>query len=137
MRSFRDYLKEEFKDKEYERRFYKGLEKVRIAAEILHYREKHNLTQAELARMVNTSQSAIARLEDPDYRGYSIKVLRKIAEALDLKLIVTFVEKMESRQQKKGGKVIHLPWVFPEESIDYDLSPFETIPSDGNESKVA
>lgn len=137
MKSFRDYLKEEFKDKDYEERFYRGLEKVRIAAEILYYREQHHLTQADLARMIKTSQSAIARLEDPDYEGYSIKVLRKIAAALNLKLVVTFDEKIESRKQKRLAKVIRLPWVFSEENIDYDVLPFVQTPLDKNKLKVA
>jgi len=93
MRKFKDFLLEEFEDKDFEKSFYKGLEKARIAIEIAYLREKRGITQFELAKMINTSQSAIARLENLNYKSYSINTLRKIAEALDLELVITFREK--------------------------------------------
>jgi len=94
MTNFKDFLKEQFKaDKELEKDFYKGLEKSRIAIEIAAFREKEGLTQAELARRVGTSQSAIARMENADYQNYSIRTLRKIAEVLDLELLVSLRDK--------------------------------------------
>ena len=107
MKAFRDYLKEQFKDKKVEEKFYERLEKERIAAELLYYREKFSLTQEELAKKVNTSQSAIARLEDSDYRGYSIKVLRKIADALGLELVVTFREKEKLEYEKAPAQIFY------------------------------
>lgn len=109
MKAFRDYLKEQFKDKKVEEKFYERLEKERIAAELLYYREKFSLTQEELAKKVNTSQSAIARLEDSDYRGYSIKVLRKIADALGLELVVTFREKEKVEYEKAPEQIFYAP----------------------------
>jgi len=109
MKAFRDYLKEQFKDTKVEEKFYERLEKERIAAELLYYREKFSLTQEELAKKVNTSQSAIARLEDSDYRGYSIKVLRKIADALGLELVVTFREKEKVQYEKAPEQISYAP----------------------------
>jgi len=93
MKKFSDFLKEEFKDKNFEDAFYNELEVERVAVEIAFYREKAGLTQQELADKIGTSQSAIARLEDSKYKGYSIKQLRKIADAFDLELVVTYREK--------------------------------------------
>ena len=94
MTNFKDFLKEQFKeDKDLEKDFYKGLEKSRIAIEIAAFREREGLTQAELARSVGTSQSAIARMENADYQNYSIRTLRKIAEMLDLELLVSLQDK--------------------------------------------
>jgi transcriptional regulator with XRE-family HTH domain len=90
---FREFLKEKLKDTDFEKRYYRDLEKTRIAVEIVYFREKKGLTQAELAKLVNTSQSAIARLENPDYKGYSIATLRKVADAVGLELVVSFREK--------------------------------------------
>ena len=115
MKAFRDYLREQFRDKRVEKKFYKRLEKERIAAELLYYREKFNLTQEELAKKVNTSQSAIARLEDSDYRGHSIKVLRKIADALGLELVVTFREKGSLEYEKERALDSNLGVEFMEE----------------------
>jgi transcriptional regulator with XRE-family HTH domain len=94
MTSFKEFLKEQFKrDNDFENDFYKGLEKCRIAIEIAAFREKEGITQVELARRVGTSQSAIARMENADYQNYSIRTLRKIAEVLDLELLVSLRDK--------------------------------------------
>jgi len=99
MTNFKDFLKEQFKeDKDLEKDFYKGLEKSRIAIEITAFREKEGLTQAELARRVGTSQSAIARMENADYQNYSIRTLRKIAGVLDLELLVSLRNKKLSAE---------------------------------------
>jgi len=55
-------------------------------------REKHGWTQAELARKVGTTKSGIARLENPNYRNYSLKILEKVAIALNARLIVGLEE---------------------------------------------
>lgn len=98
MKYFRDFLREEFKDKKFESQFYKDMEKARIALEINFYREKAGLSQAELAERINSSQSAVARLENPEYKGYSIRVLRKIAEVLDLELFVSLRDKVQETE---------------------------------------
>ena len=96
MTSFKDFLQDQFKDdKNLEKDFYKGLEKTRIAIEIAAAREKAGFTQTELARRVGTSQSAIARMENTDYQNYSIRTLRKIAEVLELELVVTLRDKKQ------------------------------------------
>lgn len=99
MRKLKDVLKEQFKDKKFKEDFYRGLEKTRIATEIAYYREKRGLTQAQLAKMLGTSQSTIARLEDPFYDNYSLNTLRKIAKVLDLELVIMLREKHETKQE--------------------------------------
>ena len=42
-------------------------------------REDAELTQAELARKVGTTQSVIARQEDAEYAGHSLNMLERIA----------------------------------------------------------
>ena len=46
------------------------------------------LTQKELAELIETTQSVISRLEDADYEGHSLTMLRRIAKALDKTLTV-------------------------------------------------
>jgi len=48
-------------------------------------------TQAQLAERVGTTQSVIARLEDADYEGYTLRMLDRIAAALGQRVEVTFV----------------------------------------------
>lgn len=57
-----------------------------VAAMIYRARTAAGLTQGQLARLVGTSQPAIARLEDADYDGHSLTMLRKIAGALNKRL---------------------------------------------------
>ncbi len=40
---------------------------------------------------MGTTQSVIARLESADYSGHSLKMLHRIARALDLRLELRFV----------------------------------------------
>lgn len=40
------------------------------------------LTQAQLAKRVGTTQSVISRLEDADYEGHSLAMLRRIGQAV-------------------------------------------------------
>ena len=108
MKRFRDFLKEELKDKEFEKAYYEGLERARIALEITYFREKKGLTQTELAKEIGTSQSTIARLEDPNYRSYSINTLRKIADALGLELVVSFREKGAEVYEKEPIKIFYV-----------------------------
>ena len=62
-----------------------------VARMIYEARSGAGLTQEQLAEMIGTRQSTIARLEDADYEGHSLRMLRRIAEALDQSLEVRFV----------------------------------------------
>lgn len=60
-----------------------------IARLVIRFRGKHGLTQQELARLVGTSHSAISRIESGQHRT-SVETLRRIAKALDARLVVGF-----------------------------------------------
>src|SRR5437868_7391122 len=62
-----------------------------IARKIYDLRTKAGLTQQELANRVGTSKSAICRLEDADYEGHSLSMLKRIAEALDKRVEIRFM----------------------------------------------
>lgn len=64
---------------------------VQVARMIYDARTSAGLTQKQLADVIGTQQSVIARLEDADYEGHSLSMLRRIADALDQKLEVRFV----------------------------------------------
>ena len=61
---------------------------AQVAQMIYELRTDAGLTQNELARMIGTTQSVISRLEDADYEGHSLSILRRIAKALDQELTV-------------------------------------------------
>ena len=62
-----------------------------IASLVYNARTAAGLTQARLAKLVGTSQPAIARLEDADYGGRSLAMLHRIAAALNKRLEVRLI----------------------------------------------
>jgi DNA-binding XRE family transcriptional regulator len=62
-----------------------------IARKIYDLRTKAGLSQRELAKKVGTTASTICRLEDADYDGHSLYMLKRIAEALDKRVEIRFV----------------------------------------------
>lgn len=62
-----------------------------VAEMILAARENAGLTQAQLAKLVGTTQSAISRLEDANYDGHSLGMLRRIATALNRRVEIRLV----------------------------------------------
>jgi DNA-binding XRE family transcriptional regulator len=83
------------------RRFYKGkpeklesLEETRENEEAL--RSRAGLTQAQLAKIVGTTASVICRLEDANYEGHSVSMLRRIAAALNSRVEIRFLPARKS-----------------------------------------
>ena len=68
-----------------------------IARKIYDLRTKAGLTQQELAARVGTTKSAISRMEDADYDGHSLSILKRIAEALDKRVQIRFVSARKPR----------------------------------------
>ena len=66
-------------------------ENLGIAEQVYNLRTQATLSQKELADLVGTTQSAISRLEDADYDGHSLTMLRRIAAALNQHVQVRFV----------------------------------------------
>ncbi|EKD91119.1 MAG: hypothetical protein ACD_30C00043G0005 [uncultured bacterium] len=76
-------------------RLQEGLDKAEqawdIAFQIYDLRKKAGLTQTQLAKLVHTKQSNIARIETADYTGYTLKTLEKVTKALKAKLEIKIV----------------------------------------------
>jgi ribosome-binding protein aMBF1 (putative translation factor) len=63
-------------------------EDMAIGAQIYAARTHAGLTQTQLARKVGTTQSVISDLEDAEYRGHTMTMLRRVADALGLEVEV-------------------------------------------------
>ena len=78
-----------------------GLEEARAGAQVARriyaLRTGAGLTQRELAAMVGTKHTAICRLEDDDYEGHSLSMLRRIAKALGKRVEIHFVPDPEAK----------------------------------------
>lgn len=64
-----------------------------VSLEIEQTLNNAGVSQAELARRIGSSRSAVNRLVNPFYWGHSSDMLRRVAEALDTELQVKFVAK--------------------------------------------
>ena len=62
-----------------------------IACKIYDLRTKAGLSQRELASRVGTAAANICRLENADYQGHSLSMLRRIAAALEMRVNVRFL----------------------------------------------
>ncbi len=62
-----------------------------VASQIYKLRTRAGLSQRQLAVKVGTTASVICRLEDPDYEGHSLSMLRRIAAALGRLVKIVFV----------------------------------------------
>ena len=62
-----------------------------VARKIYDLRTKAGLTQRQLAKLVGTTASVICLLEDADYEGHSLSMLRRIATAVNRRVEIRFV----------------------------------------------
>ena len=62
-----------------------------VARKIYALRKRAGLTQQQLAKLVGTTTSVICRLEDADYQGHSLAMLRRVANVLNKRVELRFV----------------------------------------------
>ncbi len=62
-----------------------------MARKIYELRTKAGLSQRQLGKLVGTTASVICRLEDANYGGHSLGMLRRIATALNRRREIRFV----------------------------------------------
>ena len=83
---WRELKRELMKDDEFVREYEELAPEYELARSIIRLRLRRGLTQGELAKRVNTTQSVISRLESGTARP-SLTTLQKLAEALDSRLV--------------------------------------------------
>ena len=88
---FKDYLKEELKNKEFKKAFNEEEVYASLAIQTAKIRQEKGITQEELAKRLHTTQQTVSRLEDIHNKSYSLKTLIRLARALDKGLKVDFI----------------------------------------------
>lgn len=83
-------LLRELRDKDYRDGFVEGHVRTGLAYQIRALREARDWSQEELGKRLGTSQSVVARLENPDYGKFSLTTLLKLASTFDVALDVRF-----------------------------------------------
>jgi transcriptional regulator with XRE-family HTH domain len=83
-----------------------------IAFQIRATMDKRGMTQAELAQESGMSQNNLSRLASPDYGKQTISSLKRIADALDVALVVRFVPFSQ-----------YIDWLSGTPHLDQGISP--------------
>jgi transcriptional regulator with XRE-family HTH domain len=120
------------------RRFYQGdpqralnLETAQlnfdIAQALYDLRMEAGLTQQQLAERVGTSHSNISRLEDADYTGHSMAMLRRIAQALGKRVVIGFVPNGPNEGEPADETAVDAPMVPTPEPAPMAHSPTDRV----------
>jgi len=83
-------LRSELRDPEYSEGYAESFLNSYIATQIKVIREQRKLTQADVAKEMGTTQTAISRIENVNYPAWNIKTLKKLARAFHVRLRVSF-----------------------------------------------
>ncbi len=79
-----------------------------VATQIKVLREQNEWTQADLAKEIGTTQTAISRIENVNYSAWNISTLKKLARAFRVRLKVSF---------ETYGSLIHDVDAFSREAL--------------------
>jgi predicted transcriptional regulator len=89
----KSWLDKKLEKKSFKKNFEAEAEKLSIGEQLVKIRLDAGMTQAEVARHVGTTASAISRYENAEYDRYELRTLQKIAQACGLKLELHFESK--------------------------------------------
>jgi len=87
--TFQDDLKESLKDPEFKKAWKESEPEYLLSKHIIEKRIVKKYSQRDLAKKIHTSQAAISRIESMNANP-SLSFLKKIATALDKKLVISF-----------------------------------------------
>ncbi len=90
MSDISESLRVELRDPEYSEGYAESFLNSYIATQIKVIREQRKMKQADLAREVGTTQTAISRIENVNYSSWNINTLKKLARAFRVRLMVSF-----------------------------------------------
>jgi len=109
-----------------------------LAAQIRAIREHRGLTQEQLGEAAEgMSQVQISRLENPDYSGASVNSLKRLAQALDIGLIIRYASFSEFADWVVNQSPERLvPPSFSEEQARIRESLADVIVTDQLESRT-
>ena len=89
--SFERYLAQQMKNEAFQKAYKEESHRLRIAYRILQLRKKQKLSQKELARKLDTTQSVVARMESGQ-QNFTTDTLQKIASVFRRELKIEFVK---------------------------------------------
>lgn len=90
------------RNKKKQQAFEEELANVDVARKLYSLRKQAGLTQAKLAELVGTSPSVISRLEDADYNGHSLAMLRRVANVFGKRVQISFVSARPAKRRNRA-----------------------------------
>ncbi len=69
-----------------------------VAHLIYNARTEAGLSQQDLADLIGSTQPMISRLEDADYDGHSLSMLRRIADALNKRIYISLLDDQSEKE---------------------------------------
>ena len=100
-RTLKQHIGEKMRNPEFKKAWQDLDAEFSILESVIKARKRARLTQQELAERIGTKQPALSRLEKGGFEKANIETLRKIANALNYKLIVRF----EPKKVRKLGQI--------------------------------
>ena len=100
-------------------RLFSQLTRKEIAGQIRMLREKRQLTQVEFAKRCRMKQSAISRIEQAEYAGWTYKTLARIAEKLHARLRITYepIEEFAAQLGAEDDREFDLDAIQPRKGL--------------------
>ncbi len=86
--TFKKHLDENMKDPEFKKAWHDLDPEFELLESFIKAREKAGITQAELAKRIGTKQPALSRLETGRFTKATLETLKKIADALNMRLVI-------------------------------------------------
>ena len=83
-----EHIAEHMKKPEFRKAWHELDPEFELLESMMKARTKKGITQAELAEKMGTKQSAISRFEHSGFAKASVETLKKMADALDSRLVV-------------------------------------------------
>jgi predicted transcriptional regulator len=88
-RTGRGWLEKKLADPKFRKGFEEEAQKLAIGEQLSRLRREAGLTQAQVAKRIGTTASAISRYENAEYDRYELRTLRKIVHACGGRLDIT------------------------------------------------
>ncbi|MDO8610344.1 MAG: helix-turn-helix transcriptional regulator [bacterium] len=88
--TFKKHLKESLKNSDFKKEWKKSEMEYVLACELIEKRIARKMSQRELARRINTSQSVVSNIETMQANP-SLKLLKRIALALDGRIEIRII----------------------------------------------
>lgn len=85
-RTLKEHIADQMKNPEFKKAWNDLDPEFQVLKAMIKAREKYGISQAELARRLGTKQSVVSRLERGAFSKASLETIKKVADALDMRL---------------------------------------------------